>query len=80
MDHIPLKSTNFIKVTDKLKLFFPTNNGKGQQISLKAATTRLHAMLEQDKGNVDRAKELFNKALEMSPNFEIVQKQLAELK
>jgi tetratricopeptide (TPR) repeat protein len=66
--------------SDKLKLFFPTNNGRGQEVSLKAAATRLQAMLEQDKGNVDRAKELFKKALEMVPDFEIVKNQLAEIK
>jgi len=65
---------------DKLQLIFPTDSGQNQAISLKAATNRLYAMLEQDRGNNDNAKNLYKKAIEMEPNFELAKKQLAEIK
>mgnify|MGYP000318414067 CR=1 FL=1 len=64
---------------DNLKLIFPVGQNGSQEISLKACAVRLKGMVEQDRGNVSLAKELYQKTLEMEPSFEVVQQQLAEM-
>jgi len=66
--------------SDAMKLLFPVGQkGATQEISLKAATVRLKGMVEEDRGNTSLARELFQKALEMEPKFEMLQQQIAEM-
>ena len=62
------------------KLIFPVDDkGKTQEVSLKVATIRLKGMIEQDRGNTALAKDLFQKALDMQPDFVILKQQIEEL-
>lgn len=65
--------------SDKIKLVFPINNTQTQDISLKAATMRMKGMIEQDRGNTSLAREHYQKALEMEPDFAVLKEQIAEL-
>ncbi len=64
--------------TKNQKVYFPKEDKTQQEISLLAGAYRLKGMIEKELGNVENAKANFNKALEISPDFEIVKKQLAE--
>ncbi|MEO9484514.1 MAG: hypothetical protein ABJG47_13745 [Ekhidna sp.] len=58
---------------------FPTTDGAGQEVSLKAAASRVKAMILQEKGDVEGAKAKYLETLEIHPGFQIVQQQLREL-
>lgn len=58
---------------------FPTNDGKGQEVTLDVAAHRVKAMILYDQGNVDAAKAKYLEVLGMKPGLEIVQKQLQEI-
>lgn len=65
--------------SEELQLVFPTKDKKNQQISMKTATIRLKGMIEEDKGNTSLAKEYYQKALEMAPDFEILKDQITNM-
>ena len=58
---------------------FPTADGNGQEVSLKAASMRVKAMILEDKGDTEGAKSKYLELLEMQPGFQVVQQQLREL-
>lgn len=58
---------------------FPTTDGAGQEVLLKAAAHRVKAMILEAKGDIDGAKAKYLEVLEMQPGFQIVQQQLREL-
>ena len=62
-----------------INMIFPKEGGDVQEIPLNAAATRVVAMIEESEGNDEEAKKLYLKTLEMSPGFQIVQRQLLEL-
>lgn len=62
-----------------MKLLFPINQNDTQEISMKAASIRLKGMIELDRGNKALAKEFYQKALALEPNFVILKQQIAEL-
>lgn len=61
------------------KLVFATKDQKSQQISLKAAAYRLKGLIEYDQGNNSAALGHFQKALEIEPNFEVVQATIEQI-
>ena len=58
---------------------FPTSDGNGHEVSLKAASMRVKAMILEDKGDTEGAKSKYLELLEMQPGFQVVQQQLREL-
>ncbi len=67
----PQSDTNTIR--------FPTTDGNGQNVKLKAAAHRVKAMILEQKGDVEGAKAKYLEVLEMQPGFQIVQQQLRDL-
>lgn len=65
--------------SEEIKLIFPTQDQTGQEVSMKVAATRLKGMIENDRGNTALAKDYFQKALDMQPDFELLKQQIAEL-
>lgn len=65
--------------SDEMMLYFPLENQQNQPVSMKVGAIRLKGMIEEDRGNTSLAKELFQKALDMKPDFEILKQQIAEL-
>ncbi|RED94408.1 hypothetical protein [Marinoscillum furvescens] len=65
--------------SEEIELIFPTQDNKGQEVSMKVAAIRLKGMIEKDRGNTALAKDLFQKALDMQPDFELLKQQIAEL-
>lgn len=65
--------------SDNIKLIFPIDQDKSQEISLKACATRLKGLIEQERGNISLAKQYLRKSLEMQPDFQLVKKHLEEL-
>lgn len=61
------------------ELIFPLEDNKSQNISLKASAYRLSALIALSQDKTEDAKAMYKKALELSPDFELVQKELAEL-
>ena len=66
--------------SDKQMLIFPTEDKRGQEVSLKAGTYRLKALVELEQKNPVAAKESLGKALALYPQFEVAKKELAEIK
>ncbi len=58
---------------------FQKNERQNQQVSMLAAAYRLKAMIYEAQGNTDQAKEQYNKALEIAPDFAVAKVQLEEL-
>lgn len=66
--------------SEEQKLIFPIDDKNNtQQVPLKVAAIRLKGMIEQDRGNTALAKELYQKALDMQPDFAVLKQQMAEL-
>lgn len=65
--------------SEEIKLLFPKDENTNQEISMKASALRLKGMIEADKGNNELAKENFQKALEIAPDFQILKEQLQAL-
>jgi len=63
----------------EIKLTYPKGENETQEISLDAASINLMGMIEKDNGNKEQAKEYFNKALSIAPDFELAKNQLKEL-
>ena len=62
-----------------VKLYFSKSQTETQEIPLLAAMHRLKAMMALENGNKEEASAQFNKALEISPDFEVVRIQLNAL-
>jgi tetratricopeptide (TPR) repeat protein len=66
--------------TGKEAMVFPTGEGqKQQQVSMMAAVYRLKGMIREAQGEPESAKENYQKALEIAPDFELVKTALAEM-
>ncbi|MEM7548665.1 MAG: hypothetical protein AAF363_03265 [Bacteroidota bacterium] len=61
------------------KLVFGTSDKKQQEIPIKAAAYNIKGLIYQALDNMEEAKNSYNKALEVSPEFELVKNNLAEL-
>lgn len=68
-----------IEAASSLMLVFPTPDQQGQQVSMRLAAIRLMGMIEEGKGNKDKAREHYNAILTEMPNFEVIKQQLTEL-
>ncbi|WP_425391679.1 tetratricopeptide repeat protein [Ekhidna sp.] len=64
---------------EEFSIRFPTQDGAGQNVSLKVASHRVKAMILEDKGDIEGAKKKYLEVLEMQPGFQIVQQQLREM-
>ena len=64
----------------KATLLFQKDQNENQEISMLAGIYRLKAMVEEEAGNVDQARQNYNKALEIAPDFALVKMQLEKLK
>jgi len=62
-----------------LKLSFAKNENEQQQITMDAAAYNLKGMIEKQQGNKTEAKTLFEKALEIQPEFALASQNLKEL-
>lgn len=63
----------------ELKLLFPVDDKKNQEISMKAAAVRLKGMIEEDKGNKAEAKKYYQEALTLEPEFAVLKQQITDL-
>jgi len=61
-------------------VFFQKNKNENQEVPMVAGIYRLKAMVEEEAQNVDQARALYNKALEIAPDFALVKLQLENLK
>lgn len=61
------------------KLIFPSGEKKTQEIPMKVAAIRLKGMIEQDRGNTALAKDLYQKALDMQPDFVLLKQQIEDM-
>lgn len=66
--------------SESISIGFPTTDGEGQEVPLRVAAHRVKAMIEEEKGNKDAAMNKYLEVLNMYPGFQIVQKQLQEMK
>ena len=65
--------------SDENSIRFPTTDGLGQEVKLKAAAHRVKAMILEQKGEIEAAKAKYLEVLEMAPGFQVVQQQLRDL-
>lgn len=66
--------------SDKIKLVFPIDDKETQEVSMKAAAYRLKGLIEEDQGNTSLARDYYQKALDMEPDFKLVKEEIATLK
>ncbi|MCG8310996.1 MAG: tetratricopeptide repeat protein [Cytophagales bacterium] len=62
-----------------LKLKFAKSETEQQEVTLEAAVYNMKGMLEKQQGNKDRAKQFFEKALEIEPEFALASQNLKDL-
>jgi tetratricopeptide (TPR) repeat protein len=62
-----------------LKLNFAKNETEQQEVSLSAAAYNMKGMLEKRLGNKEEAKSLFEKAIEIEPEFVLAAQNLKDL-
>lgn len=67
------------KEAETLKLIFQKTQNENQEISLKASAVRLKGMIAEAQGDKARAKELYQEALGLEPDFAVVAQQLKKL-
>lgn len=66
--------------SEEQKLIFPKDDKNNtQQVPLRVAAIRLKGMIEEDRGNTSLAKDLYQKALDMQPDFVVLKQQMADL-
>lgn len=58
---------------------FPKSDNTTQQVSMHAAVYNLKGLVAKEQGNTEEAKSLFNKALEINPDFELALGNVQEL-
>ena len=61
------------------KILFPVNENQEQQVSLGAAVLRLKGMVLENQGDLVGAKEAFNQALIIAPDFALLKEQLKNM-
>ena len=61
------------------KILFPVNENQEQQVSLGAAVLRLKGMVLENQGDLVGAKEAFNQALIIAPDFALLKEQLKNI-
>jgi tetratricopeptide (TPR) repeat protein len=65
--------------TNEGKIRFPKEDETELEVSLKTAAKRLKAMVYEAQGNVDEAIKFYKEILLISPDFDLVKKQLQDL-
>lgn len=60
-------------------LFFPMENNQRQEVPMKASVYNLMGLIEKEQGNTAAAKENFEKALELAPEFKLAKDNLNQL-
>lgn len=63
---------------DELKMSFAKLDKTQQEISMRAALLNLKGLLAQQRGDIQKAKELFLEALNVAPGFELAQVNLSK--
>ena len=66
--------------SNEVQIIFPKNAESEQKVALKIAAKRLKAMIFELKGNIVEAKKIYEDILSSSPDFDLVRKQLEDLK
>ena len=66
--------------SNEVQIIFPKNAESEQKVALKIAAKRLKAMIFELKGNIVEAKKIYQDILSSSPDFDLVRKQLEDLK
>ena len=61
---------------DAQKLYFPKVDKTQQEVSMKAALLNLKGLIAKEEGDIPKAKEYYLEALQVTPGFEIAQKNL----
>ncbi len=64
----------------EIKLQYPVGENDTQEIPMNAAALNLQGMIEAKNGNKEQAREFFNQALAIAPDFNLAKTQLDELK
>jgi tetratricopeptide (TPR) repeat protein len=65
--------------TDEIKYYFPTEDNKEQEISMRASLHNMKGLIARDSGNPSEAKKQFTIALEIAPEFYMAKKNLEEI-
>lgn len=68
------------KGLEEQSVVYNLENNQQQEIPIKASIHNLKGMLEKDRGNADVAKENFEKALEIAPEFHLAKQNVEEIK
>lgn len=63
----------------EIKMQFAKNEKENQEVSMEAAAYNMKGLIEKEEGNTAEAKNNFNKALEIAPDFVLAKKNLEEL-
>ncbi|MEQ9425645.1 MAG: tetratricopeptide repeat protein [Cyclobacteriaceae bacterium] len=67
------------KEAETEKITYTKQDNTTQEISMKAAIYNLKGLIAQDRGNKEEARNHFNEALKLEPEFEVVQNNLKTL-
>ncbi len=67
------------KGLEEQSVVYNLENNQQQEIPIKASVLNLKGMLEKDRGNADVAKESFEKALEIAPEFHLAKQNVKEI-
>ena len=65
--------------SNEVQIRFPKNDESEQEVVLKTAAKRLKAMIYEEQGNVVEATKIYKDILLISPDFDLVKKQLEDL-
>ena len=65
--------------SNEVQIIFPKDDDSEQKVPLKVAAKRLKAMIFETQGKVVEAKKLYEDILLISPDFDLVKKQLKDL-
>lgn len=65
--------------SNEVQIRFPKNDESEQEVALRTAAKRLKAMIYEEQGNVLEATKTYKDILLISPDFDLVKKQLEDL-
>jgi tetratricopeptide (TPR) repeat protein len=65
--------------SNEVQIRFPKNDESEQEVALRTAAKRLKAMIYEEQGNVLEATKIYKDILLISPDFDLVKKQLEDL-
>ena len=65
--------------SEEATLFFGTTENTQQEVPMRASIYNLLGLINKEQGNKEEAKDNFNKALEIAPEFQLAQNNLNEL-